>query len=98
MNPELCHTSENPRNSVIIDAKFLLRSVVKSSVKCDDTPNYMEIFSFDKPNLSLAKQILVFLISLPFQSVTGTAHVHCRISTAYGCRMAKGGHVKEIIR
>jgi len=64
MNPEHFHTSENPRNSATIDAKFLLRSIVTSSVKCGDTPNYREIFNFEKCNLNLAKSVLVFLISL----------------------------------
>jgi len=56
----------------------------------------MEILNFDKPNLNLAKSILVFLISLRFQSVTGTAYVHCRISKAHGRRIAKGVRVKQI--
>jgi hypothetical protein len=96
MNPEHTHASENPRNSATIDAKFLLRSTVTSSVKCGETPNYMEIFNFDKRNLNLAKSILVFLISLRFQSETGTVHVHCGISKAHGRRIARRVHVKEI--
>jgi len=97
MNPEHFHTSENPTNSDTIKAKLLLRSIVTSYVKCYDTPNYMEIFNFDKRNLNFTKSILVFLISMRFQIVTGTAHVHCGISNAHGCKIAKGGHVKAII-
>jgi hypothetical protein len=84
MTPEHFHFYENLRNSATIDAKLLLCSFVTSSVKCGCTPNYMEIFNFDKRNLLLAKYSLVFLISLRLQSVTGTAHVHCRISKAHG--------------
>jgi hypothetical protein len=84
MNPEHFHSSENPRKSATIDANCLLRPIVTPYVKCGDTPNYTEIFNFDKRNLSLAKSSFIFLISLRFQSVTGTAYVHCRISKAHG--------------
>jgi len=75
-----------------VDVSRIYLHAKKDQTECFETSvcklqtlgNYpKESIQLDKRNLRLAKSSLVFLISLRFQTVTGTAHVHCRISKAH---------------